>query len=344
MSDLNSRLRRAGQSLEFPWDGRGPQQSLEAFHHRQRRRRRVRTLQTATLATVIIAGAGVLWLPGRTTLAPPTVPVVAVSPPATPPVLTLNDGSRVTSLQHDSDFQVVADDAEAALINLRRGRERFDVMPRGKRKFTVSAGDVTVSVVGTIFTVERIADRVGVIVERGQVNVSWPSGRRSLTAGEEGWFPPISGVSAEPAVPSDASRAGALANPVREPPQPSAAELMSTADKALRDGNAPRAAELLRRLLRYHGHDSSASLAAFTLGRVLLFDLRDYRKAAEAFAQARALAPAGALADDALAREVESWARADEPEKAAARAKTYQRLYPAGRRLSEVRTLGGLDH
>jgi transmembrane sensor len=216
-------------------------------------------------------------------------------------------------------------------------------MPRGPRKFTVSAGDVTVSVVGTVFTVERIADRVGVVVERGQVNVSWPSGRRSLTAGDEGWFPPIGGVS-ETTAPVDGPRAGAHANPIREPPQPSASELMSTAEKALRDENPARAAELLRRLLHYHGHDSSAALAAFTLGRILLFDLRDYRGAAGAFAQARSLAPAGAFADDALAREVESWARADAPEKAAARARTYQRLYPAGRRLSEVRTLGGLDH
>jgi transmembrane sensor len=301
-------------------------------------------MQAAALATVMIAGGGGLWLLGRTTVVPPAVPVVAVSSPATLPMLILRDGSRVTSLQRDSDIQLVADNAEAALIKLRRGRGRFNVMPRGPSKFTVSAGDVTVSVVGTVFTVERIADRVGVVVERGQVNVSWPSGRRSMTAGDEGWFPPIGGVSAETTAPADAAGAGAHANPIREPPQPSAAELMLTADKALRDGNPARAAELLRRLLRYHGHDSSASLAAFTLGRILLFDLRDYRGAAEAFAQARALAPAGAFADDALAREVESWARADAPEKAAARARTYQRLYPAGRRLSEVRTLGGLDH
>jgi transmembrane sensor len=303
MNDLDSRLRQAGQSLEFPWDGRGPGQSLETFHRRQRRRRRVKTMQAAALATVMIAGGGLLWLRGRTTAAPPAVPVVAVSSPTTLPVLTLRDGSRVTSLQRDSDIQLVADNAEATLIKLRSGRGRFNVMPRGPRKFTVSAGDVTVSVVGTVFTVERIADRVGVVVERGQVNVSWPSGRRSLTDGDEGWFPPIGEVSAEPTAPV-AFGAGAHATPIREPPQPSAAELMSTADKALRDGNPARAAELLRRLLRYHGHDSSASLAAFTLGRILLFDLRDYRGAAEAFAQARALAPAGAFADDALAREV----------------------------------------
>ena len=53
---------------------------------------------------------------------------------------------------------------------------------------------------------------------------------------------------------------------------------------------------------------------------------------------------AGAFAEDALAREVESWAKAGEADKATARAKTYQRLYSGGRRLSEVRALGGLGH
>jgi transmembrane sensor len=95
--------------------------------------------------------------------------------------------------------------------------------------------------------------------------------------------------------------------------------------------------------LREHAADARAPLAAFTLGRVLLTELHRPREAAAAFASARALAPSGAFAEDALAREVEAWAKAGEVAQARARAEEYLRLYSRGRRADVVKVLGGLE-
>jgi transmembrane sensor len=84
-------------------------------------------------------------------------------------------------------------------------------------------------------------------------------------------------------------------------------------------------------------------LAAFTLGRVLLEELGQPNEAAAAFARAEALAPRGALAQDAIAREVEAWSRAGEVSRARARAEEYLRRYPEGRRIRSVRHFGGID-
>ena len=54
--------------------------------------------------------------------------------------------------------------------------------------------------------------------------------------------------------------------------------------------------------------------------------------AAKAFALARALAPIGALAADALAREAEAWRQGGDSVRATARAKEYLRSYPTGER------------
>src|SRR2546430_2117926 len=80
-----------------------------------------------------------------------------------------------------------------------------------------------------------------------------------------------------------------------------------------------------------------APLAAFSLGRVHLEKVGAPRDAAQAFARARELAPDGPLAEGALAREVEAWARAGETEVARQRALSYARRYPGGRRARAVR-------
>ena len=94
---------------------------------------------------------------------------------------------------------------------------------------------------------------------------------------------------------------------------------MADADRARLAGRFEEGASLLERLVREHPGDPRAPLAAFSLGRVLLGELGRPADAARAFARARALAPDGPLADDALAREAEAWARAGDPERARAR-------------------------
>lgn len=148
------------------------------------------------------------------------------------------------------------------------------------------------------------------------------------------------------ALAKDQNYVGALArlaaegpNAVRDTPE----DLLLEADVARLGGRPDRAVAPLQRVIADHPFDPRAPLAAFTLGRTLLEQLGRPREAARAFATARRLDRGGTLTQDALAREVESWAGAGEAEQAHERALEYTRLYPHGRRLAAVRRLGGLD-
>jgi transmembrane sensor len=263
------------------------------------------------------------------------------------------DGSVATPLDGSGALTVLEDAANRIAVDLPRGRARFDVVPNRDRSFSVRAGDVTVTVVGTAFTVERIADRVGVSVERGVVRVDWGVGSRQLRLGESGWFPPlvVGGLVRAPE-PRSRRAHGASATSVnaraedastsgRADGARTAADLLSAADAARVAGQADEAADLLRLLLRSHRRDPRAPLAAFTLGRVLMIELDRPREAAAAFAEARALAPRGPFAEDAEAREAEAFDKAGDAANARARALDYLERYPNGRRAEAMRALGG---
>jgi transmembrane sensor len=119
------------------------------------------------------------------------------------------------------------------------------------------------------------------------------------------------------------------------------AELLLAADAARLSGHPAEAVPYLQRVLRGHGHDPRAGLAAFTLGRVLLDELGRPSEADDAFALARSAG--GPLAEDALAREVEAVSRAGDVTRSRELALLYQRLYPNGRRAKAVSRFGGLD-
>jgi len=239
-------------------------------------------------------------------------------------------------------------------------------VPRAGRVFSVRAGAVTVTVLGTAFSVERVADRVGVNVTRGAVQVDWGAGSRRVTAGEDGWFPPLvvspeadAGPAGAPAkesarvghkrtlakddseslAPSSSESPVAPAETAVEPTARAiddAAKLLADADHARLAGRYEEGVTLLRRLVRDHADDQRAPLAAFSLGRILLGELHRPAQAAMAFSRARALAPDGPLAEDALAREVEAWAQAGNLDRARARGAEYLRLYPNGTRAADV--------
>jgi len=61
--------------------------------------------------------------------------------------------------------------------------------------------------------------------------------------------------------------------------------------------------------------------------------------AARAFAQVRQLAPAGALVEDALAREAEALEQAGQHEAAQKLVQEYLKQYPTGRRSERLRQL-----
>ena len=423
MSDLRGGMQRNGDRLLRRVERMGAaidpalsDRDVERLIAGARRLRRRRVAVRVTLGA-LAAGAGALAIAWRLGAGPASPPAVAERPaavapasaPVTPPEgrpLRFSDGSLAVPLDAGTVLAVREASPERTAVELGRGRGRFEVARRPERSFTVRAGDVSVTVIGTVFTVERVADRVGVAVERGRVRVDWRSGSRHLDAGDSGWFPPLvvgareastaprprpiatrgararasakanaSGELVEPAVsaapaasvapvasvdrvdsssamdaPTDAPMAAPVAVPAtvapgdREPSRAAretAESLLSAADRARQDGRSSEGAALLRRVLARHRSDPRAPLAAFTLGRVLLVDLRRPAEAAAAFAEARALAPKGPFAEDALAREAESWAAAGDPAAARDRAREYLRRYPQGRRLSTVRAFAG---
>jgi transmembrane sensor len=236
------------------------------------------------------------------------------------------------------------------------GAARFHVS--GASQFRVKVGEVSIEHIGTVFTVERFDDdRTLVAVHEGRVRVTWRGHARELGAGEHDWFPsadhagsllapaPVRHSLARPAKAEPVARVDPPAHVAlaasTDPDQDAAGELLLAADAARRAGEPAHAAELLRGMLDAHDRDVRAAVAAFTLGRVLLEDLRQPAEAARAFARSRSLG-AGPLDEDALAREVEAYARAGQQDTARVAAREYLDRYPLGRRAGAVRAFGRL--
>jgi transmembrane sensor len=343
--ELMRRIARAAATLDPDLTDRDVERVVQGAARRRRRRTGARAALAAT-ALGAAAVALVHFLPQPLPPAPKLAGAMGAP-------LRLHDGSLATPLEPDSALALVGESAERVELALGRGRARFEVVPSPSRRvFAVQAGDVTVTVLGTIFTVERVADRIGVAVERGTVRVDWKIGTRLLHKGESGWFPPLLVDSGgQPAAPAPRVAVAVVKKDkntetrrlARAETAETAEGLLAQADSERVAGRAEQGAALLRRLLRDHAHDARAPLAAFTLGRLLLMELDRPREAAAAFAEVRALAPGGSFAEDALAREVEAWQRAGDAAKVRLRAREYVTLYPSGRRVDTIRTLGELE-
>jgi transmembrane sensor len=261
--------------------------------------------------------------------------------------LVLPDGSRVTFLAAGTELAQSGRGRQSTLV---RGAARFDVVHDPETRFRVTAGSVVIEDVGTVFTVGLEEDgRTSVAVESGSVSVRDAEGERNLGAGEAQTFPlpppvaPPASVPSSPAqVPSwkklaaagDYDRAYALIQTPGTSVGDNPEELLLAADSARLSGHAERAVPLLRRMIARYPTDSRAGLAAFTLGRVLLDDLGRPREAAAAFAAA--YERGGPLAEDALAREVQSWAGAGDATARKDAARRYLAAYPAGRHAAIV--------
>jgi transmembrane sensor len=119
-------------------------------------------------------------------------------------------------------------------------------------------------------------------------------------------------------------------------------DLLLAADVTRKSGHPAEALPFLEKALATQVSESRRAVAAFTLGRVRLADLDDPVEAAAAFAQARAAAPDGPLAEDALAREIEARFRSGDRSEARALAEEYVKLWPSGAHVRAVRHFGGL--
>jgi transmembrane sensor len=385
MSELARRIDQASAHVEPTWTAERETRVRAAVVRGLQRRQRQRTALVIALgACALLLGFALGRQPGLTARHP--VPESAEPRLAQPSLLQLPDGSSVHADSTGARVETVAVGPSGVTLRLESGTATFSVTPNRKRPFRVIARDVTVTVLGTVFSVGLEAQTVQVGVERGRVQVDAAEGTRILSVGESARFatrssaaappdpasaepiptlepstvlepaltaePPPATRSGAPSVASwrtlaqDQNYVGALARLTAEGPtsvRDTPEDLLLAADVARLGGRPDRAVAPLQRVMADHPFDPRAPLAAFTLGRTLLEQLGRPREAARAFATARRLDRGGTLTQDALAREVESWAGAGEAEQAHERALEYARLYPQGRRLTAVRRLGGLD-
>jgi len=325
-------------ALEPAWSELREQRLLGriAEGRRQRGHRRRRALALA--GAMVLAGATAAVVIGVRHPAPPVAGRSADSAPR----LTLADGSEAT-LTPDGNVQI--DEQTAARVKLRQrsGSARYVVRHDPARDFLVSAGDVTVRVRGTIFSVAMRADTVDVSVERGRVEVTDALRTRDLVAGESLSLPahgrPAAPAEPPPESPPATAPPPAAASRARAAPaRPSGSELLARADAARAAGRSAEAAQALEAFVADHPRDPRAAAALFTLGRV---DAArgQWRPAADAFDRCAAARAGGPLADDALAEGAQAWHAAGVADRARSDARAYLAAHPAGLHAAAMRRL-----
>jgi transmembrane sensor len=273
------------------------------------------------------------------------------------------DGSTITLEGRESEATVREQSSEQVTVSLERGRGRFAVTPNPGRHFDVKAANVTVTVVGTEFVVERRDDHTWVHVTKGTVRISWPGGEDLLHAAGEGSYPPI-GLENHPtaaadnvqpdepnapsAAPSQATDEGPSKHPVTSTSRSAgssgsrpAAALLREADAARIAGHDEEAIRLLRRVMSDYPDDPQARMAAFVLGRILAAKGRS-SEAMDAFSAARRPGQGDGLGEDALARQVEVADESGDHATAHRLAEEFLRAYPKSSRVAQIKRLGDL--
>jgi transmembrane sensor len=368
----SDKVEAAFQRIQVQWDGARTEDNLRLARQRIRRRGRTRVAASALLLGVVIALGVGLWPYGREAGKAPSVVQDSIGRG-----LLFSDGSSARMLDDRSQVEVVAVTASAIDLRLAAGRGEFDVVPTPGRTFAVHVDGIVVRVLGTRFRVEREDQGAYVSVYRGKVEVRWPGGARVLAQGQTGHFPeevaeavpqmaapgkvepaapaPATTEITRPAAPTSRARFRALATHGRYAEayrvlagapgvvDSGAEDLMLAADAARISGHPAEATPYLQQIVRKHHGDERAPLAAFTLGRILLYQLGRPAEAADAFALVRKILPEGPLSPDALAREAEAANRADQRERARGLAEEYEAKYPTGRRLESVRRYGHFE-
>jgi hypothetical protein len=262
----------------------------------------------------------------------------------------LDDGSKVT-LAPRSRLAMKETHSDDVTLSLQEGRVACDVAKDKGRSFSVMAAGVTVRVVGTRFSVERLplddGEKVAVVVDEGIVEVSGPDGvQKRLSAGESWSVKILSDVEKSAALqptPADDSSAP-VAAPKKRPSKASvksgaeARDLFAEARAKRNAGNAAGAAKLYEDFLRKHGSDGRAGVAALELGRLKMDQLGDVAGAIAPLTQA-ASRGAGGLGDDALARLAQAYSRLGQTSACQRTRSRYMKSYPKGVHVQQVRSL-----
>jgi transmembrane sensor len=335
--------------LDPPWDDLREQRVLARVMQIRRaepaRSRRRRTVAMSAGIGIFAAAAAVLLVLGpvrgvfRT-----TSPVSAVAS-AGESTMALADGSQAILLR-EANVQVEEQRSDRVRIAQSRGAVRYEVRPDASREFAVRAGGVTVRVRGTVFTVDLNGDVVDVRVQRGHVEVDDGTSKRDLAAGEALRVPAQPGADRSPPPPPE--RASPPPPEPTEAPDPapapsvlappSASALQAIADSARVAGRNTEAAAALEKLVALHPSDPRVPGALFTLGRIERAR-GHFGASAHAFERCQGVAPAGPLAQDALAEAAASWSSAGASEAARTDAGKYLARWPNGPNASRMRSL-----
>lgn len=321
------RWARVKRSIDPEWNDLREQRILARVQEEKRRRlasQRPRAVYfVAAAAVLLLSVVGVATYKLRK---PAELPVAAQ--PSEPKML-LADGSEV-ALVRDAQVKIEEQGDELVRLSQSAGEARYDVKPNPKRRFAVRAGDVTVRVLGTAFTVTLANEKVKVHVLRGRVEVDGGGKTTELAIGETLEVPAVR--------PVEAPVASAPPPVDKKVTGPTVEALLAKADEARAAHRYDEAATALRTMIAGYPGDPRVASAWFTLGRVERARGK-HAAAADAFARCHKVAPHGSLAEDALAEEAVSWRSAGDAARAKAAAQRYVKLHPGGAHVARMMPL-----
>lgn len=257
----------------------------------------------------------------------------------------LEDGSKVM-LSPRSRVAMQETHSEDVALRLEEGRVACQVTKDKARKFSVLAGEVTVRVIGTTFSVERRAlgeeEKVAVDVAEGIVEVEGPDGVVKRLGAGESWSVRIvaEGVHAVATEPEQSEPGrGAESGADDRPPssnKPPERDLFAEARAKRNLGDAAGAAQLYQSFLQQRPRDARSGVAALELGRLRMDQLGDPAGAIAPLTRA-ASGVGGGLGDDALARLVRAHAELGQRAACQSARARYLKSYPAGVHATRVR-------
>ncbi|MBI5479934.1 MAG: FecR domain-containing protein [Deltaproteobacteria bacterium] len=235
--------------------------------------------------------------------------------------------------------------AAATRFHLERGRILARVHPRpAGSSFVVAAGDMVVTVRGTLFAVARREQRVQVDLVEGTVTVTVPTGDRALAAGQRAVFA-AGQLEVEPLAAARAAAdlarlpAAPASTAAPTPPAGSPERYYRRAEAARRAGRSAEAAQAYRGIRRLFPGTAAAANASLALGDLYLGPLHRPAAALHSYDEALAGRPAGAVHEEALAGRARALRALARPDQTRAAAAAYLRHHPAGIHSQEMRAL-----
>ena len=196
MSETTSRAAdTAAARVHVEWSEDRARAVERSMFARKRRRTQMKGAMAVAGAVLAVLSLGVAWKrlhlekPAPQALAPNDAPSIEGQ------TITFADGSVAAPLDKTSLVQPREVTASKIDVELVRGSAHFEVSKNPERVFRVEAGTVTVEVLGTGFTVERLAEGARVSVDHGRVKVQWGAGSTILGDGQGSTFPPAPAAS-----------------------------------------------------------------------------------------------------------------------------------------------------